>query len=207
VLLPWTSNRSTFELARRQLLGRSRSRQVLAGGDRDPKDADDVPLHTDRSHDDLELGELTACCLIEAGSPPGSAAERHCCLYTNVPGDSRLAQEDGVTALGSPVSLEELRRPSRPHLTITVSAGGRLSSCLQKRGCSFESCRAYRAKPNTGAVRPGRAKKRAQCARESDRSTSRRLRACRYERDAFFVGVERTPAGRALEATYELRMA
>jgi CheY-like chemotaxis protein len=30
-------------------------------------------------------------------------------LYTNVPGDSRLVQEDGVTALGSPVSLEELR--------------------------------------------------------------------------------------------------
>ena len=49
------------ELARRQLLGPRRSRQVVAGGDRDPKDADDVPFHMDRSHGDFELGELTAC--------------------------------------------------------------------------------------------------------------------------------------------------
>jgi len=149
------------ELTRRQLLGGRRPRQVVAGGDGDPKDADDVPFHTDRSHDDLELGELTACCLVEAGPPPGSAAERQCCprlgdrvlisnnpmealglssrvridllvgdvgllgrsgpkvveklrsvaqvLYTNVPGGSRLTEQDGGTALSSPFSLEELK--------------------------------------------------------------------------------------------------
>jgi hypothetical protein len=30
-------------------------------------------------------------------------------LYTNVPGDSKIAQEDSGTAVGSPFALEDLR--------------------------------------------------------------------------------------------------
>ena len=50
-------------------------------------------------------------CLLERSGPNVVERLRSVAqvLYTNVPGSSKLAQQDSGTALGSPFSLEELR--------------------------------------------------------------------------------------------------